>query len=86
MLFMTRVGAASIEVATDAYFFKHIKPENEEFISIYRTAAPAAYIKGPLVAVIVLLFVPSFEYLYIVLGAIMLYGIYLSSTIRRSDI
>jgi MFS family permease len=86
MLFMTRVGAASIEIGIDAYFFKHIKPENEEFISIYRTATPTAYIKGPLVALFVLPFIPSFEYLYVVLGAVMLYGIYLSSTIRKDDI
>jgi MFS family permease len=30
ILFITRVGAAIVEVDSDAYFFKHIKPENEE--------------------------------------------------------
>jgi MFS family permease len=40
LLFATRIGAASIEVMSDSYFFKHIKPENEEFVGIYRSASP----------------------------------------------
>lgn len=86
LLFMTRVGAASIEVMSDSYFFKHIKPENEEFIGIYRSSSPIAYIIGPLFAFLVFLLVPSFNYIYLILGAIMLFGFYLSSTIKKSDI
>ena len=86
LLFATRVGAASIEVMNDAYFFKHIRPENEEFLGAYRSAAPVAYIIGPLLAFIVFSFVPSFNYLFLILGTIMLYGVYLSSTIDKSAI
>ncbi len=86
ILFMTRIGAASIEVMSDAYFFKHIKPENEEFVGVYRSASPVSYIIGPLVASVIFAFFPSFNFLYIVLGIIMLFGVYLSSTIRKSDI
>ena len=86
LLFITRIGAATIEVMSDAYFFKHIKPENEEYVGVYRSAAPVSYLIGPLLASVVFLFVPEFNYLYLVLGAIMLYGVYLSSTINRDDI
>ncbi|OGI95754.1 hypothetical protein A2917_00345 [Candidatus Nomurabacteria bacterium RIFCSPLOWO2_01_FULL_42_17] len=86
LLFLTRIGAASIEVVGDAYFFKHIRPENEEFVGVYRSATPVAYIFGPLFAFLVFIFVPSFNFLYLVLGAFLLYGIYLSSTIAKSDI
>ena len=86
LLLITRVGAASIEVMSDAYFFKHIKPENEEFVGVYRSASPVAYILGPLLASLVFIFIPSFGFIYLILGAFMLYGIYLSSTIRKSDI
>ena len=86
LLFTTRVGAASIEVASDAYFFKHIKPENEEFVGVYRNAAPVAYIIGPLLAFIAFIFIPSFNFIYLILGAIMLFGVYLASTIKKSDI
>lgn len=85
-LFLTRVGAASIEVASDAYFFKHIKPENEEFVGVYRSAPPVAYVLGPLFAFAMFLFVPSFNFIYVILGALMLSGVYLSSTIKKGDV
>jgi len=85
LLFLTRVGAATIEVMIDSFFFKHIKPENEEFVGIYRTASPISYILGPLLALIVFIFVPNFNFIFPILGALLLGGIYLSSTIRRSD-
>ena len=85
-LFSTRIGAATVEVMSDAYFFKHIKMENEEFVGIYRSAFPVAFVIGPLLASIILIFVPSFNFIYIVLGSLMLCGIYLSSTIRKKDI
>lgn len=86
LLFTTRIGAATIEVMSDAYFFKHIKPENEEFVGVYRSASPVAYIIGPLIAFSIFIFVPSFNFIYLILGTLMLYGIYLSSTIRKDDI
>ena len=85
VLFATRLGAASVEVAADAYFFKHIKPENEEFVGVYRTASPFAYILGPLCASIIFIFVPSFNFIYLILGALMLFGVYISETIRKND-
>ena len=86
LLFITRIGAATIEVMSDIYFFKHIRAENEEFIGVYRSASPVSYIVGPLVALIIFTFVPSFNFIYIILGTVMLYGIYISSTIRKGDI
>lgn len=86
LLFTTRIGAAMIEVMSDVYFFKHIKPKNEEFVGVYRSASPIAYIIGPLIAYIVFVFVPSFNFIYAILGTFMFLGIYLSSTIRKSDI
>ncbi len=86
LLFITRVGASTIEIMSDAYFFKHIKPENEEFIGVYRSASPVSYIVGPIVASIIFIFIPAFNFIYLILGGIMLYGVYLSSTIKKSDI
>ena len=85
LLFATRIVAASIEVMSDAYFFKHIKPENEEYVGVYRSASPVAYILGPLFAFISFLFIPSFNFIYLILGVFMLYGVYLSSAIRKND-
>ena len=85
-LFSTRVGAAVIEVMSDIYFFKHINRENDEFIAIYRNTTPVSYVLAPLVAFIAFNFIPSFNFIFLILGALMLYGVYLSSTIKRSDI
>ena len=86
LLFFTRIGASSIYVMSETYFFKHIKPENEEFVSLYRTTIPVAYIFGPLVASGLFMVIPSFNFIYLVLSAIMLSGVYISSTIRKNDI
>jgi MFS family permease len=86
LLFATRLGIATAESMSDTYFFKHIKPENEEFVGVYRSAPPVAEIIGPLVAFLMLLLVPSFNFIFLILGAIMLSGVYLASTIRKSDI
>lgn len=85
-LFSTRVGAAIIEVMSDVYFFKHINVENDEFISIYRNTRSIAYVLAPLVAFIIFIFTPAFNFIFLILGTLMLYGIYLSSTIRKDDI
>jgi len=86
LLFATRIGASTIEIMSDVYFFKHITPENDEFVGIYRNTAPVAYIIAPLVAFFIFTFTPAFNFIYLILGAFMLYGIYLSSTIKKSDI
>ena len=86
VLFATRAGASTIETMSDAYFFKHIKPENEEFVGVYRSVPSMAYIIGPLSASLVFLLVPSFNFIFLILGALMLCGIYLSGTISKSDI
>ena len=84
-LFITRIGAATVEAMSDAYFFKHVKSEEEQFVGVYRSSPSFAYIVGPLVAFVTFSITPSFEFLYLVLGAFMLYGVYISSTIEKSD-
>jgi MFS family permease len=85
-LFCTRVGAATIEVMSDVYFFRHINKENDGFISVYRNAGPSSYVLAPVTAFIIFFLVPSFNFIFLILGALMLYGVYLSSTIKRGEI
>jgi len=82
VLFATRVGAAIIEVMSESYFFKIIDEENADVISFFRNANPLSYIIAPLLAIPVLFFVPSFKYLFFVLGAILLAGFFLSLRLR----
>ena len=86
ILFTTRLGASSAETMSDSYFFKHIKKENEEWVGVYRSALPFAYILGPLIASMLFYILPSFNYIYLVLGILMLFGVYISSTISHREI
>ncbi len=86
MLFITRIGAAIVEPMSDTYFFKHIRPENDEFISVYRSASPVAYIVAPLLALLIFYFAPAFNFIFLILGVLMFGGVYLASKIERSDI
>lgn len=85
-LFATRFGAAIIEVMSDVYFFKHIQRENDEFIAVYRNTSPVSYVIAPVVAFLVFSFTPAFNFIFLLLGALMLYGVYLSSRINKKDI
>jgi MFS family permease len=84
ILFATRVGAATIEVMSESYFFKIVTEENAEAIGFFRNAIPLSYIIAPLVAIPILFFVPSFKYLFFVLGAILLTGFFIS--LRLKDV
>jgi MFS family permease len=83
ILFGTRVGAATIEVMSESYFFKEIGEKNADEISFFRNTFPLSYIIAPLLAIPVLLLTPSFEYIFFVLGAIMLLGLF--TTLRLKD-
>jgi len=82
ILFGTRVGAAIIEVMSESYFFKKVKAEDSEEINFFRNTNPVSYIIAPLIAIPTLLLIPSFEYLFYVLGAIMLIGLLITLRLR----
>ncbi len=50
LLFITRVGASIVEIASESYFFKHVKEEDTDLISIFRMMRPFSFIFAPLIA------------------------------------
>ncbi len=84
VLFMTRVGASTIETMSESYFFKVVSEEQADEISFFRNTTPVSYILGPLVATVFLFFIPSFSYLFFILSAVLLAGLYI--TLRLKDI
>ena len=84
ILFMTRVGAAMIEVMSENYFFKSVPEENVEALSFFRNTAPISFIIAPLLAIPVFFFIPSSQYIFYVLGTIMLAGFFI--TLRLKDV
>jgi MFS family permease len=84
ILFGTRIGAAMIEVMSETYFFKKVKPEDAEEINFFRNTYPLSYVIAPIFAIPILFLVPSFQYLFFILGAFMLLG--LLFTLRLRDV
>lgn len=74
ILFLTRVGAAIVEVMTETYFFKKIGAGDAHLVSLQRTIRPFSGMLGPIVATIFLFFLPL-QYIFVGLGAFMLFGI-----------
>lgn len=75
VLFITRVGATIIETTSEIYFFTHIKEEETYLLSVFRDMVPVAYIIAPLISTLIFVFLP-FNYLFIILGLILLSGLY----------
>jgi MFS family permease len=84
VLFTTRVGAATIEIMTESYFFKRESEKDADAISFFRNTNPLSFVIGPLIALPIIYFLPSFSYLFYILGAILMGGILI--TIRLKDI
>lgn len=56
VLFGTRVGASLVEIASETYFFKHVKEEDTGLISLFRMTRPLSFIVAPLIALPVVYF------------------------------
>lgn len=83
VLFMTRVGASLVETTAEIYFFTHIKEEEAFMLGIFRDMTPVAYIIAPIIATIFLSYMP-FQYLFIVLGIILISGIYYTTHLKHN--
>ncbi|MDP3725570.1 MAG: MFS transporter [bacterium] len=74
-LFCTRIGASFVEITSESYFFKHIESADANILSVFRNSAPFAYIVGPIIASLLLIFM-DIQFLFLVLAAILLFGIW----------
>lgn len=74
VLFFTRVGASAVEILTESHFFKNINPCDTDLMSVFRMANPTAYIVGPALFSILLMWI-DMKYMFIGVGLMMLLGI-----------
>ena len=84
VLFFTRVGAATIEVMSESYFFKIVHEEDANEIAFFRNTRAVSFLIAPGIATLLLFFIPSFQYLFYVLGAVLLIGLWLA--LRMEDV
>lgn len=84
MLFMTRVGAATVEIMIETYFFKKVQEKDSNILGIFRITRPTAYFIAPAITSIGLVFT-SYQYLFIILGCVTLIGAFFSTRITDTD-
>lgn len=80
-LFITRIGASLIETATESYFFRNTEGK-DELIEVFRISGPFAFIVGPTIGSLLLLFMPSLRSIFPVLGIVMFLGVLLALRLR----
>jgi MFS family permease len=70
-LLATRIGAATVEVMSDSYFFKHVTEGDAGLVGIYRATTPFAGVIIPLVAGVIIS-ITSYGTLFSLLGVLCL--------------
>ena len=81
LIFITRVGASMVEATTESYFFKHTTGSDANTIGFFRLLRPLANVFGALLGSAALLYLP-FNLTFLVLGFLMLPGLYFSAALH----
>ena len=81
ILFLGRTGASLVEIMRETYFFKKVDVENIDVINSFRSTIPLAYLIAPIMAVF-LTYYSQFNYLFIILGIILIFGLWPILTLR----
>lgn len=74
ILFLSRVGAALVEITTESYFFKKVNAAQTGYLSIFRLARPVGLIIGAVVGVITVSIFP-FSVIFLFIAFIVLLGL-----------
>ena len=78
ILFLTRTGAAMVEISVETYFFKKVDAKEADLISFFRNASPLAFISAPLLVSALLLIMPI-QYTFFMLSIILITGLNFST-------
>ena len=84
VLFITRIGAATAEVMMETYFFKTVSTRDSAALGIFRITRPVSYFIAPIISMVGLSFVTS-EYLFVIIGVIVLFALYPVLTIKDTN-
>jgi MFS family permease len=75
VLFITRIGAALLEILRDSYFYKRIDGADVDIINFFRTARPVGFLAASALSAVMLLFFPL-NSIFILLAIIIFTGFY----------
>ena len=82
ILFMTRVGAAAVEIMSESHFFRNISVDDANLVGTFRDTRPLAFIAAPLLGSVI---IGSFGYngIFLGLAALMLWGVRYGLAIKK---
>ena len=81
LLFISRVGASLVESTTESYFFKHMKGGDAGITSFFRLIRPLSLLAASLLGTLALFYLP-FNYIFVVLGLLMIPGIFFALALK----
>lgn len=81
ILFFSRIGAALIEAMRESHFFKLVDAKDISYINFFRSSAPLGYVIGPILAVIILAFLPI-NYIFLCIAIITMSAFYCIYSIK----
>jgi MFS family permease len=81
VMFVTRVGAAFVEVTTEVHFFKRTNSSDAQIISFFRVTRPLSYVVGAIIASLSLLYLP-FNLLFVVIASLMIPAMFMTLDIE----
>lgn len=74
-LLMTRVGAASVEVMIETYFFKTVNIKDSNMLGFFRLTRSISYFIAPLITGVVFLFTANQAWLFVTVGILCILAI-----------
>ena len=75
LLFVSRIGAATLEMMSESYLFKKVDSKDINSIFLSRSMYPLAYVVAPLTVSILLLFAPFVSLFYLLGGVVLAIGL-----------
>ncbi len=81
-LFLTRVGAATVEAVSEYNFFENTTEGDVETLWVFRSMAPFTYVIMPILGSIVVFFANK-DVLYLLLGLIVMIALYATNTVHE---
>lgn len=81
-LCLSRIGASFGQVAHESFFFEHVKNEDTDSMSAYRTMTPLSLLLGPFIGSIILLFT-NYRELFLITAAILILTIFAAAQLKH---
>src|SRR3989338_4483963 len=81
VLFVSRIGASTVEVMSETYFFKKFGDKDITTLGLFRTIRPFSYLIGPILAWPFFIYF-DFKFLFVFLAFLMFYGLRFSLSLH----